>query len=746
MRRLLCTAAAFLLLGAQRIRFTDHADVDGDGIPDDADICASTPARAEAIANGCSAMEFIAHPELLGEPVNSAMEVAAAGIRLDLSDTYDKGAELMRRGIDAARVRFDAGLIQLAQGDPCGAAETIGSALDNLERLSSDSHELILATREILQREISPRDPRDGDFKEVAFHELGYRASLVGRALLATRVAHDVADKVCDQVVRPSRWTGIIERTDDAARMMELVNGTRLVVPVGADTTSLGEGARVRIQGTLLADRTGIAKDIGPIGRDGRSLSVRNIPLILLQCIKLQIAPFQPFNPPLPISPNYVLHDPRGYTGPFFGSPVLQLEAPMRLAAALTGACASQSSPTGKFNTFRYSLRLQYAPGSSTTFNEFASDLTPSDNPMWLPSTALPTGSAIATSGTLRVIEQVQSCIGGFRRRRCSSTFKELGTTDHTLFVLKGGEYASYQYFTALFDLDDGNPNDFRVAGVQSFTVHPLLSGHPVSFMAEGYSPSGVKVVRDVTSASPFFSIFHDDFFDPDQVAGFASTGTSQRSGLKWPRVVGARNGWIFWYSANLPFIVRDLVDTCNPGPHSFYRLPWAANVIKNVGQGNSSNFSHNIGSSQEFAFDFGLADGNSIRATRGGVVQWLTEAQTTNFNPNQPVSSSNQPFPMGSLQNWGNAVRIAHQDGTFSWYFHIKTNTVSVNVGQTVLRGQSIAQSDNTGRSTKAHLHYQVQDNNTNWGQSIQIRFDTQSHGSCYIPQTNDNVTSNNN
>ena len=157
--------------------------------------------------------------------------------------------------------------------------------------------------------------------------------------------------------------------------------------------------------------------------------------------------------------------------------------------------------------------------------------------------------------------------------------------------VLKGGEYASYQYFTALFDLDDGNPNDFRVAGVQSFTVHPLLSGHPVSFMAEGYSPSGVKVVQNVTSASPFFSIFHDDFFDPDQVAGFASTGTSQRSGLKWPRVVGARNGWTFWYTANLPFIVRDLVDTCNPGPHSFYRLPWAANVIKNVAKAIAATF-----------------------------------------------------------------------------------------------------------------------------------------------------------
>jgi murein DD-endopeptidase MepM/ murein hydrolase activator NlpD len=343
------------------------------------------------------------------------------------------------------------------------------------------------------------------------------------------------------------------------------------------------------------------------------------------------------------------------------------------------------------------------------------------------------------------VTEQVQKCIGRFPRQRCSSTVKPLRTTDYVVLVLQQGAYGSFQYTTTLFDLADGDTTGFRVATVQGLTTSPFLSGHPAVFDAEGYSASGAKVVETITPGNPSFAIYQDDFFDPELIAGFASEGTTQRSGLRWPRVVGTRNGWPFWYSATLPTIVRDLVHLCNPGPHSFYRLPWTNNVTKNTGQGNSTSGSHGTGSSQEFAFDFGLSDGNSIRATRGGKVEWLTETQTANFNPNQPVSPSNQPFPQGSLQNWGNAVRIAHQDGTFAWYFHIKTNRVFVNVGETVVRGQVIAEADNTGRSTDAHLHYQVQDNNANWGQSIQIRFDTASHGSCYIPVTGDDVTSNN-
>jgi murein DD-endopeptidase MepM/ murein hydrolase activator NlpD len=48
----------------------------------------------------------------------------------------------------------------------------------------------------------------------------------------------------------------------------------------------------------------------------------------------------------------------------------------------------------------------------------------------------------------------------------------------------------------------------------------------------------------------------------------------------------------------------------------------------------------------------------------------------------------------------------------------------VLVNVGDVVTQGQAIAISDDTGRSSGAHLHFQVQADSTNWGQSVPCTF----------------------
>ena len=82
----------------------------------------------------------------------------------------------------------------------------------------------------------------------------------------------------------------------------------------------------------------------------------------------------------------------------------------------------------------------------------------------------------------------------------------------------------------------------------------------------------------------------------------------------------------------------------------------------------------------------------------------------TKTYDPTQPTTASNTPFPNGSLQNWGNAVRLRHPGGLTSWYFHIQPNGVTVKVGDTVQRGQPIANSGNIGRTSGPHLHFQVQ------------------------------------
>lgn len=169
------------------------------------------------------------------------------------------------------------------------------------------------------------------------------------------------------------------------------------------------------------------------------------------------------------------------------------------------------------------------------------------------------------------------------------------------------------------------------------------------------------------------------------------------------------------------------------------YRYPWTSGVSYTCTQGNNNAGGSHTGV-QAFAFDFGLPAGTPVRAARGGVVEWLQGTQTATFDPTAPVSPTNQPFPDGDLRNWGNAVRIRHLGGFTSWYFHLQVNSISVNVGDQVEAGQPIALSGNTGRSSGAHLHFQVQADSADWGQTVAITL-----GDCEVPTGGTSVTSDN-
>jgi murein DD-endopeptidase MepM/ murein hydrolase activator NlpD len=58
-----------------------------------------------------------------------------------------------------------------------------------------------------------------------------------------------------------------------------------------------------------------------------------------------------------------------------------------------------------------------------------------------------------------------------------------------------------------------------------------------------------------------------------------------------------------------------------------------------------------------------------------------------------------------------GNYVTIAHANGQYSMYGHLKTGSVSVTTGSRVARGEQIGQVGDTGDSPLAHLHFQVAD-----------------------------------
>ncbi len=86
---------------------------------------------------------------------------------------------------------------------------------------------------------------------------------------------------------------------------------------------------------------------------------------------------------------------------------------------------------------------------------------------------------------------------------------------------------------------------------------------------------------------------------------------------------------------------------------------------------------------------DFAAPQGTAIYAAESGVV---LVAQATS--------------------GYGNTVIIDHGNGMWTLYGHIRNGGIKVDAGQTVKRGQKIAEVGSTGNSTGPHLHFEVRMN----------------------------------
>ena len=124
------------------------------------------------------------------------------------------------------------------------------------------------------------------------------------------------------------------------------------------------------------------------------------------------------------------------------------------------------------------------------------------------------------------------------------------------------------------------------------------------------------------------------------------------------------------------------------------YLFPFEHGTKHRITQGYNGNFSH-FGENQ-YAVDFNLDEGAPVYAARGGVVVRVKE-------------DSRVGGPSASYANRGNLIMIAHDDGTFGNYVHLRYRGAEVAVGDEVEAGELIGYSGNTGISSGPHLHFDV-------------------------------------
>jgi len=143
------------------------------------------------------------------------------------------------------------------------------------------------------------------------------------------------------------------------------------------------------------------------------------------------------------------------------------------------------------------------------------------------------------------------------------------------------------------------------------------------------------------------------------------------------------------------------------PGQTSGYRLPVAAGQEFRIEQGWNTTFSHY--GKNAYAYDFGMPLGTNVYAAAAGLVAFTHEGETACGGPD--------------LLNKANYVTIYHADGSATLYAHL--SSVGVKVGDTVVAGQVIGKSGNTGYTQCVpHLHFARQYQGHSVSQSVPVYF----------------------
>lgn len=136
--------------------------------------------------------------------------------------------------------------------------------------------------------------------------------------------------------------------------------------------------------------------------------------------------------------------------------------------------------------------------------------------------------------------------------------------------------------------------------------------------------------------------------------------------------------------------------------------------------QGAGGHFTHFFPGTQD-ALDFWCAVGTPVLSLAAGrVVQVKMEHSCSGVHVRR-------------LFEW-NSLMIAHDDGTFAEYVHLRSACVTVTVGDIVAVGTLLAESGDVGFSPEPHLHVQLALSDAADASTLPLSF-RNSDGTAYIP-----------
>ncbi len=121
------------------------------------------------------------------------------------------------------------------------------------------------------------------------------------------------------------------------------------------------------------------------------------------------------------------------------------------------------------------------------------------------------------------------------------------------------------------------------------------------------------------------------------------------------------------------------------------YVLPYPIGKSYTCSQGFNDTQSHT--GTFSYAVDFSMSIGTLVTVARSGRVVYVLESYPDDD-------------PTGGHEN---VVIIMHEDSTYARYVHLTLNGALVQVNQTVVLGDTVGLSGNSGSSAAPHLHFDV-------------------------------------